>query len=261
MTEKLIKIKNSKGDDLSLIIDYSANTTERIAILCPGYLDTKDYQHLKNLAHELNDIGYTTVRFDPTGTWESGGDISEYTVTQYLADLKSVWEYISKDNIYTEVLLTGHSLGGMMSILFAARNSFVTEVLAIMSAVNLPSALADSKRIKWKNEGIRSSLRDVPIGEGDRVFKVPYSYVEDMMKYSVIEDVKLVHQPIVFLAGELDVLIPPKNIEKIFDQANEPKKFIIVEGIGHTYRRNTAEIDKVNKVGLKALLNLKERRK
>lgn len=259
MTEKLIKIKNSKGEDLGLVIDYPANTTERVAILCPGYLDSKDYEHLKCLSRDLNNIGYTTVRFDPTGTWESGGDIAEYTVTQYLADLKSVWEYISKDNTYTEVLLTGHSLGGMMSILFAARNSFVTEVLAIMPAVNLPSALADSKRTKWKNEGIRSSLRNLPTGEGSRVFKVPYSYVEDMMKYSVMEDVKLVQKPVVFLAGELDVLIPPKNIKMIFDQANEPKKFIIVEGIGHTYRRQLTEIDQVNRVGLEALKKLKEK--
>jgi len=93
--ESRIKIPNGKGQMLSLAVNYPAKINDLLAILCPGFLDSKDYAHLKNLAEDLSAMGYTVVRLDPTGTWESEGDISEYTVTQYLADINSVWQYMS----------------------------------------------------------------------------------------------------------------------------------------------------------------------
>ena len=37
-------------------------------------------------------LGYTVVRLQPTGTWDSEGDILDYTTTQYLVDVKHVLE-------------------------------------------------------------------------------------------------------------------------------------------------------------------------
>src|SRR3989338_4946250 len=101
------RIPSSKGK-LSAVIHYPENESEMLAILCPGYLDSKDYQHLVGLAEVLNNIGYTVVRFEPAGTWESEGNISDYTTTQYLEDIKSVLEYMLHRKRYRHVLLGGH---------------------------------------------------------------------------------------------------------------------------------------------------------
>ncbi|MFH1392761.1 MAG: hypothetical protein ABIG90_03810, partial [bacterium] len=88
-----IKIKNSKGKNITAVINYPEIQTGKLAILCPGYLDSKDYDGLLKLAEALAEKGYTVARFDPTGVWESEGDISEYTMTQYLDDIKYILEY------------------------------------------------------------------------------------------------------------------------------------------------------------------------
>ncbi len=64
MTPKIVrtKIPSSKGK-LSAVIHYPKNEFGKLAILCPGYLDSKDYKLLVGLAEVLNNIGYTVVRF------------------------------------------------------------------------------------------------------------------------------------------------------------------------------------------------------
>lgn len=71
-------IPSSKGN-LAAVVHYPDLQTDKLAILCPGYLDSKDYKHLVGLSAALCDKGCTVVRFDPAGTWESGGEISDYT--------------------------------------------------------------------------------------------------------------------------------------------------------------------------------------
>lgn len=245
------KIPSSKGK-LSAVIHYPENEAGKLAILCPGYLDSKDYKGLVGLSEVLSNKGYTVVRFDPTGTWESEGEISDYTNTQYLKDIKNVLEYMLSQRMYTHVLLGGHSRGGQLSIIYAARDPRISQVVAIM-----PSSkdMMTGQRYKdWEKTGVSISYRDLP-GNKDkrREFRVPFSHVEDREKYDVMEDVKKIRVPIVIVAGELDKLCLPKYVKEIFDKANQPKKFVIVQGVGHDYRHSNSKVGLVNKEILKLI--------
>jgi len=238
-----IRIPSTKGT-LAAAVHRPQKKTDRLAILCPGYLDTKDYEGLARLAEALAGQGFTAVRFDPTGTWESEGTIADYTTTQYLADVKSVLDYMLREGNYTYVLLGGHSRGGMVSILYTARDSRISAVVGIMPSS--PRTFPAQKKELWKKEGVALSERDIPGKRGKREYRVPYSHAEDRDKYDVIEEVKKVHVPILFLTGDQDTNVLPEHVELIFDNANEPKKFITFKGIGHDYRHNPEEVERVN---------------
>lgn len=245
------KIISSKGK-LAVAIHRPKSKTKKLAILCPGYLDSKDYAHLVGLADVLCKNGYTVVRFDPTGTWESEGDISDYTTTQCIEDIKNILEYMLHETGYRYILLGGHSRGGMTSILYAARDRRVSVVLGIMPSSG--RSMTKQRREEWKRDGVSISERDLPDNKSKKIkFRVPYSHVEDRDRYDVTRDVKKVTAPIVFIAGELDELVLPKDVKEIFDNANEPKKFVIVPHIGHNYRYNEKEIKAVNKIVIKQL--------
>ena len=87
--------------------------------------------------------------------------------------------------------------------------------------------------------------------EKKREFHVPYSHAIDKDKYDVVEEVKRIKVPIIFIAGELDDICSPELVREIFDSANEPKKLTLIPGIGHDYRFNDDEIKLVNKNILK----------
>lgn len=246
-----VKIKSSNGKNIAAVVHYPKTKTDRLAILCPGYLDSKDYTHLVDLANELIKQGYTIVRFDPTGTWESEGDISEYTNTNYLKDIKSVLEFMLVKYPYKDVLLGGHSRGGTVSILYATRDPRITSVLGIMPSSE--HTFTAKKDAQWKKDGVSISSRDLPDKSGVREFRVPYSHVDDRKRYDVVREVKRVKVPVLFIAGETDTIVPPQDVREIFKNANEPKKFILMPGIGHDYRHNPPEIKKVNTQIIKAL--------
>jgi pimeloyl-ACP methyl ester carboxylesterase len=250
MQEK-IKILNNKGQTLDAVIHRPKEKTLRLAVLCPGYLDSKDYDHLVTLADLLANQGYTAVRFDPTGTWKSEGDISEYLTSQYLEDIKSVIEFMLGQDGYTHILLGGHSRGAQVSIMYAAKDSRVSEVLSIMPST--PKTMVGERYDQWKERGYEISKRVIPGTKEIREFGVSYAHVTDRQKFNIFDEVKKVHVPLVLIAGETDAIALPEDVKQIYDLANEPKKFILIEGIGHDYRNNPSEIDTVNKKVLEAI--------
>lgn len=247
--EKL-KIASSKGS-LAVAVHYPKEGTEKLAILCPGYLDSKDYRGLVVLAEDLSKKGFTVARFNPTGTWDSEGDISDYTMTQYLKDIESVLEFMLDGKKYSQVLIGGHSQGGQMAILFAARDRRISMVLGIMPS---SGPTLGSKRKEWKESGFDISTRDLPGDRNNRIeFKVPFSRVLDRDQYDAVKDVGKIKVPIILVAGELDDIVPKESVEKLYDNANQIKKYVIIPEIGHDYRLNESEIMIVNKEILKQL--------
>lgn len=245
------KISSSKGG-LSAVIHYPETTTEKLAILCPGYLDSKNYDHLVQLAADvLTEKDFTVVRFDPTGTWESEGDISDYTTTQYLADIKSVKEYMMSNGNYKLILLGGHSMGGRMSLLYASSDPQISSVFAIMSGYKKAPSKNEEK---WKTDGVQINSRDIPENKDEkRQYTVPFSFLEDSNKYNVLDTIGNLHIPVLLIAGEQDTLCTPEVMKTIFDKANQPKEFVIIPEIGHDYRRYPEQIKIVNDVFLRKI--------
>lgn len=232
------------GGDIAVVVHTPRIEREHLALLCPGYLDSKDYAHLTTLANALCERGYTVARFDPIGTWGSGGDISKYTNTQYLEDIKTIINALLKEKGYMHILLAGHSLGAALSLLYAAQDPRITEVVAIMP----PSGSVDRERREaWKETGIRVSRRDVPGEESEeREYRVPYFHAEDRDQYSVVKEVEKIHVPILFLAGERDTVVSAEDVRNLYGHANEARSFVLLKGIGHDYRFHVAEIEAVN---------------
>jgi pimeloyl-ACP methyl ester carboxylesterase len=252
MQEK-VKIKNSKGQNIAAVIHRPETKTEKLAILCPGFLDSKDYDHLVGLANALAGRGFTVVRFDPTGTWESEGAISDYTSAQYLKDIKSVKDFMLKDENYNFILLGGHSRGGRMSLIYAAQEKNISLVLGIMPSAGSKPRESENNRVAEKT-GFKTIKRDIP-GFPDKFkeFVYPYDLILDSYNFNALNEVHKISASILLLAGEKDTTIPVEEVKSIYAKSNEPKKFIIIPGIGHEYRHYPDQVKIVNDIILNNL--------
>lgn len=212
----------------------------KLALVLPGKLDTKDYPHMKSHVDYLSEKGYFSLSFDPPGTWGSPGDISLYTMTNYLTAINELIEYFGNKQTF----VVGHSRGGSMAMLAGTRNPNVTEFAAIMSYFN-PSMVDLDYDKKWMDTGFKLSKRDVPYSNKSKEFKLPYSFHEDEIKYDVIEDLKKSQKPKLFIYGRNDTTVRPEIVKTAYEASSQPKQLCAIDS-DHNYRLHTELIDKVN---------------
>jgi len=222
---KMIKTKSfelavyQKGDE----------SADKLALVLPGRLDSKDYASMTSLVDYLATRGYLAISFDPPGSWESPGTTADYTTTNYI---KAVNELIAKFNKPT--FLIGHSRGGAVSILVGAQNSKVVAIAPIMASYGG----ATGPRDKDIAAGIYTTFRDLPPGAsrtGDRKFSLPLSYFEDSQKYNAEMEIKKFKGPKLLISATNDKYTPPEKVRKVFDDLAKPKMLIELNTT-HDYR-------------------------
>lgn len=256
MREEKVRIPNSIGGLISAVVHYPGQGSKGLAVLCPGYFDTKDYNHFVQLGNDVAEAGFTAICFDPTGTWESEGSIADYTMSQYLNDIRVVIDFALREKPYSDVCIMGHSIGGLLSIVYAARDSRVTKVVGIMPPYVYVRPHLEWERgneSEWAKSGFRVSRRDVPHSQEIREFNAPYAFVEDSRKYNALDEVPRLHVPLLLIAGEIDDLVTPEQTRMIHDKANEPKKYVVMKGMDHNYRHHPEQVAKINQEIIKFL--------
>lgn len=246
MKETKVLIPNSIGSNISAVIHHSDGVTDKLVVIMPGHLDSKDYPHLVGLADDLAGKGYTTIRFDFTGTWESDGSITDYSIPQQLNDIGNVLKFMCAQHAYSFIALGGHSRGGFVSILYAIKDPKVSAVFGLMSPYQLNRTVDEKKVALWKKEGFRISVRDISGSKQQREFKVPYVNMEDANHYDLLIEVSENRAPLLLVAGELDDVVLSDDVKKIYVNANEPKKLVVMKGMDHDYRHHPEQIKLVN---------------
>lgn len=154
--------------------------------------------------------GFNVFVFDYEGFGMSEGDCSEEAL---YADGRAALEYVrSRSDLDPEkIIYYGFSLGAAVAIDLAA-NARAPRVLICEAPFASGEALVQS-----------GALLDVP---GSVALKGTYDNAAK---------IRNVHAPFLLFHGTDDVFIDlTKNGQVIFDNANEPKKFVRVQGAGHS---------------------------
>lgn len=215
--------------------------SDKLALVLPGRLDTKDYIHMTSHADLLADKGFYAISIDPPFSWGSPGPIEKYSTTNYL---KAVNELI--DQIGKPTLLIGHSRGGSISML-ASDNQHVKAIAAIMASYGGPSSPSqeDIKR------GIYTTTRDIPPGDEksaeQKEFSLPLSYFADGAMYNPADKLKVFTGPKFLICASHDTFSSPPSVRKIYDSLDEPKMFLELN-TEHDYRLHADMVKAVNKV-------------
>lgn len=215
----------------------------KLALVLPGRLDTKDYPHMKSHVAYLAQRGYFAVSFDPPGTWESGGNIEIYTMSNYLKAINELIQYYGNKDTF----LVGHSRGGSMAVLAGMQNPLVTKFIAIMAACSYaPGKYNGNPDEDWKKVGYKVNKRDVPGKNNEFVeYRLPYSFLEDSSQYDMYDELKLCRKPKLFIYGEHDQLVLPHLAQEIFNASAEPKEIVSIDS-DHNYREHNFLIEEVN---------------
>lgn len=216
-------------------------SASKVAILMPGRLDTKDYANFVNHLDFFEGRGFYAVAIDPPGTWDSPGDLQNYTTTTYLQAINELIDLLGN----RPTVLLGHSRGGATAML-ASKNPAVVGLVVINAAYGSPHAPKPEKIV----DGYYKEHRDTPPGSTRTVeqkhFDLPLNYFEDGIHHDPLGALNSYRGPKLVVHTARDEFAPIERVKAIYDSLNEPKMFVEIDST-HDYRLFPQAIHSVEK--------------
>lgn len=216
--------------------------SDKLFLCLPWFLDAWNYAHLKGHRKYFAERGFFCVSFDPPGTFSSPWDISLYTVTNYLKAINEVIVYFGS----RETIALGHSMGGTMALLASFLSKYISHTVSINSPGDMKTGLLASSRDIWKEQWVRTGIRDIPTG-WIRNYSIPYVFMEDAIQYDMLDDLKSSRKPKLFVTGTR-TSTDYTRVEEAYIYAWNPKNFVQVNCNEHSYRNFPEVIEEVNRV-------------
>jgi len=231
-------IKNRKGQNVVVIIEKVDNPKGLVFVM-HGLSGFKEQPHIQTMADAFKEKKYTVVRFDTTNTLgESDGRMENATTTNYLEDLEDVLSWAQSQDWYQEPFcLAGHSLGSICVSLYTENYPEKVKALAPISTV-VSGKLSFETRSKeefeeWKKTGWHTHKSKSKPGV---TYRLPWSHMEDRLKYNLLDKVNKLTMPVLLIAGENDEYTPPKHQKILYDKLPGRKELHAIKGSPHTFR-------------------------
>ena len=242
-------VQNRKGQSISVVLDESQDK-KGLAFVMHGLGGFKEQDHIISFAEAFKEKGFSVVRFDTTNTLgESNGRYEDATVTNYYEDLEDVIFWAKKQEWFKKpFVLCGHSLGGLCVSLYAEKYPKEVLALAPVSAVVSGTLSVEAhKRNDWEKfkEWERKGWEEKESNSKPGVIKrLPWSHIEDRMKYDLIPQASNLVMPVLLIVGENDKSTPSDQVKIFFDALPGPKEFHIIKDAPHTFRhgKHLAEV-------------------
>jgi len=237
-------------------------------VLCQGYTGVKE-MFLPILAERFAEAGFAALIFDYRGWGKSEGERGQLYPAEQVEDVRNAVTFLTlQDGVDPDRLgLYGTSLGGANAIYAAALDTRVRCVVASLAIGNANRWLR-SLRAAWewreflrrvaadREERVRHgrsarvrafdvvpldpSMRDLMAAAaasgafGGAEAEVSLESVEALLDFAPEEVVdRIAPRPLLLLHAAEDTLVPPDEAVALFRRAGEPKRLVLLPGVGH----------------------------
>jgi fermentation-respiration switch protein FrsA (DUF1100 family) len=246
--------------------DLSPGESRPAVLLCHGYTGVKDL-YLPDNAASLNQAGYVAMTFDYKGWGDSEGTRSRLAPYSRVADVQAAMTFLGIQPEVEEdrIGLYGTSYGGATVSWVGAidpRAQCIVSVVGIghggrwMSRVRRVDEWIDLQELSKADREKRATTgQSEYVERGDilladrqsadlaaaarrnnpsAVGTIPIEYVDDTLGFNpewIVDRVS--PRPILFITSDNDRLVLREESEQLYAHAKEPKKLVVLKGVGH----------------------------
>lgn len=214
--EQPLSFKDPEGHQVAGILALPTGKTPSIAVLCHGFLSSKNSTTNTILTHQLLSQGIATFRFDFFGHGDSQGPFEDITVTLAIQQARAALDLIRTQG-FTTIGLVGSSFGGLVALNTAATYPNLS-CLALKCPVvdfqeELRLELGESGLSEWKqSDTIPNRLGDLePI-------RLSFRFFENCAAHIGYEAAPAITSPTLIVQGEQDELIPLHQCQRLLER-------------------------------------------
>jgi uncharacterized protein len=233
--EERFSFLDSQGHRIATILTLPPEGTDKVAVLCHGFLSSKASSTNKTLTRMLIDQGIGTFCFDFFGQGESDGPFEEITTTLGVQQAQAALNLI-KQNGYQRIGLMGSSFGGLVSILTASQRAdlacLALKCPVVDFAEELRLGFGPEEMARWKATNTIPNI----MGGPDRI-KLRYAFYEDARQRIAYDPARSISAPTIIVQGDKDEHVPLHQSRKLYDALPGNKHLEMLPGADHQFTK------------------------
>jgi len=233
--EERFSFLDPHGHRVASILTRPTDETDRVAVLCHGFLSSKTSSTNNALTRMLTGHGIATFRFDFFGQAESEGPFDQITITLAVEQAAAAIDLMRQKG-FCHIGLMGSSFGGLVSILTAAQRTDL-DCLALKCPV---VDFAEELRLEFGDDGIAAwkatdTIPDI-LGGTNRV-KLRYTFYEDCLRQIAYIPAQSIMAPTVIVQGDQDEHVPLHQSRRLYEALRVKKHLELLPGADHQFTK------------------------
>ena len=218
-------IKNKFGETLDYTFHEGSANCRDLFIIGHGVTGNKDRPFVVALANAVSASGIHVLRFSFAGNGGSDGDFRDCTISKEVEDLRSVLNLTEEKGF--RVTYAGHSMGGAVGVLAAARDPRIKFLISLAGMVNTEKFYNAEFGEETPNSGCMWEEPDCPLSS---------AFKNDLISIqSTASSISQIQVPWLLVHGTTDDVVLIDDSREAYSLASEPKKLVEIEGANHVF--------------------------
>ena len=227
-------VQNDENELLVGTLHEPARPAKALVIVLHGFLGSRNDPLLRETCVALARSGIAAYRFDFSGNGDSEGRFEDAVPSKMLREVDTAVQRFRMR--YAKVFLLGHSLGGTLAVLTAARTG-VAGAIAIAAPSHLgkaaermftPQQRAQMRSIGFTLYNVRRTVGEIP-------YTITERFVQELVSVDPIAVAPSVRCPVLLVHGSANAIVPITDSEDLFE-ALPAREIALVGGADHFFR-------------------------
>ncbi|MEK6785651.1 MAG: alpha/beta fold hydrolase [Nitrospirota bacterium] len=235
--EERFSFLDPQGHRVAAILTVPDGGTDKIAILCHGFLSSKTSSTNNALTRMLIDRGIATFRFDFFGQGESEGPFDQITVSLAVEQAQRAVD-LMRERGYRHSGLMGSSFGGLVATLTASQRTdlacLALKCPVVDFAEELQLEFGDNGMAQWKATDTIPNI----MGGSDRI-ALHYAFYEDALRQIAYVPARSITAPTVIVQGDQDEHVPLHQSQRLYEALQIKKHLELLPGADHQFTKGT----------------------
>ena len=228
---------NSDGTGLHAKLDRVGNGKSPLCILIHGFTGHMEEDHIIAAQKAMNDMGISVLRVEMYGHGDSDGEFRRHTLYKWVTNALSAVEYAKTLDFVTDLYLSGHSQGGLLTMLVGGMCADDFKAIIPLS----PAWMIPEEARKGPLLGINFDPKHLPeklVFDDKELFA---DYIRVAQTIHVEDEIARYEGPVYIIHGVEDDCVPYSYAEKAL-KLYKNAKLTPIEGDDHCF---TKHLDKM----------------